>query len=211
MIPQVDDYLTRVPWQKELTALRLILLDCGLTEEWKWKQPCYTYEGSNIGILGSFKTNCVFSFFKGVLLKDEHHILEKPGANSQSARVVRITDVKQVTELEKILKRYIYEAIEVEKAGLKVELKSNSELVFPEELHTKFAQDPAFHHAFQALTPGRQRGYNLYFSGAKSSKSRRDRIEKHTERILAGKGIHDCICGRSQKMPRCDGSHHHIP
>lgn len=210
MLSQVDEYLTRVSWQEELTALRLILLDCGLTEEWKWKQPCYTYRGNNIGILGSFKDNCVFSFFKGVLLQDEHSILEKPGANSQSARVVRITDVKQVVELRPILKAYIFEAIEVEKAGLNVTLESNDNLVFPEELHAKFALDPKFQTAFQDLTPGRQRGYNLYFSGAKSSKSRYNRIEKHTERILAGKGIHDCICGRSQKMPRCDGSHQHI-
>lgn len=210
MIPQVDDYLTRVPWEKELTALRLILLDCGLTEEWKWRQPCYTFQGKNIGILASFKDSCAVSFFKGVLLQDDHGILEKPGENSQSVRFARFTHVKQITELDAILKAYIYEAIEIEKAGLKVELKSNSELVFPEELHAKFAQDPAFHYAFQALTPGRQRGFNLYFSGAKSAKSREARIEKHTERILAGKGINDCICGLSQKMPRCDGSHNQI-
>lgn len=211
MLSQVDDYLTRVPWQKELTAFRLILLDCGLTEEWKWKQPCYTFEGKNIGVLGSFKDNCVLSFFKGVLLEDAQEILEKPGANSQSARVVRITDVKQVIEMEAILRGYIFEAIEVEKAGLKVEYKSNDTLVFPKELHTRFAQDPEFQSAFQQLTPGRQRGYNLYFSGTKSSKSRQDRIEKHVQRILAGKGINDCVCGRSNKMPRCDGSHNHIP
>lgn len=177
-------------WQEELEQLRMIILDCGLTEELKWGVPCYTFQNSNILLLGAFKENCVLSFLKGALLKDADGILSKPGENTQAGRVIRFTNVQEIVEIESILKAYIYEAIEVEKAGLKVEFKQNPEPV-PEELQNKLDEIPALKSAFEALTPGRQRGYILYFSAPKQSKTRESRVERCMQQILNGRGLND--------------------
>lgn len=178
-------------WPKELKLLRKIVLECGLTENRKWGVPCYTFENSNVAIVSAFKEYCSLSFFKGVLLKDDHKILDKAGENSQSARLIRFTNTQQIKDLTPVLKAYICEAIEVEKKGLKVDFKAKSELVIPEELQKKFDSLPALNDAFAALTPGRQRGYILFFTGAKQSKTREQRIEKCLQQILEGKGLND--------------------
>lgn len=177
-------------WQKEMKELRLIILDCGLTEEVKWGVPCYTYQGGNIFTMSALKDYCAIGFFKGVLINDIHGILEKPGENTQAARLIKFTSVDQIVEIEHQLRAYIQEAIEIEKAGLKVPMKKNPEPV-PEELQDKLDNDPIFKEAFEALTPGRQRGYVLHFSGAKQAKTRLSRIEKCTPKIFEGKGLHD--------------------
>lgn len=208
MNPKVDNYLENLPkWQTELTLLRKLALACGLTEELKWGVPTYTHKGANIILLGNFKENCTISFLKGVLLHDSEKILDKPGENSQSARLIRFTSADEIVSLTPTIKAYIYEAIEVENAGLKVDLKKSTDLVYPEELLIAFAGNSAFKSAFEALTPGRQRAYNLFFSAAKQSKTRESRIEKYTQRILDGIGFNDCTCGLSKRLPSCDGSH----
>ncbi|WP_341227382.1 YdeI/OmpD-associated family protein [uncultured Arcticibacterium sp.] len=211
MNPKVDDYLGRIKnWQAELEKLRALLLECGLTEEYKWRVPCYTYGGANIVLFGNFKESCTLSFFKGVLLNDEKGILELPGENSQSVKMARFTSLQQIVDLEPTLKAYVFEAIEVEKAGIKIEKAKSKKLEFPEELLNKFEEDKAFKEAFEALTPGRQRAYNLHFTGAKQSATRTSRIEKYTDRIMNGIGINDCVCGHSKRMPTCDGSHKYL-
>ncbi len=209
--PQVDAFLSKTKrWTDELIELRRIILSCGLEEEFKWRNPCYTFQGHNIIILGEFKEYCAFSFFKGALLGDPEHLLHTPGENSQSTRLIKFTHVADILSLELSIKAYIIEALEVEKAGLKVVLKSNSELDFPLELLGKMEQDAAFKSAFEALTPGRQRAYNMFFTAAKQSETRLARILKYEQRILSGKGINDCVCGLSKKMPGCDGSHKYV-
>ncbi len=211
MNPKLDFFFEKATkWQEELMKLREIVLDCGLTEELKWSVPCYTFNKTNVIILGGFKDYCFVSFLKGVLLHDSENILQKPGENTQSGRIIPFTDIHKVIDMKQTLKAYIYEAIEVEKAGLKIESKSKTDLVFPDELLQKFDSDPTFKVAFEALTPGRQRAYNIYFSGAKQSKSRESRIESYVQRILSGKGFNDCTCGLSKRLPNCDGSHKYI-
>ncbi len=211
MNPKVDELISSATkWQPEIKQLRLLLLDCGLTEEFKWRMPCYCFKGNNIVLIGSFKEFCTLSIFKGILLQDSNGILSKPGENSQSMRFFKFTNLEEITENQSIIKAYIYEAIEIEKAGLKVIFKSNTELELVEELQIAFDKNPDLKTAFNALTPGRQRAYNLHFSEAKQSKTRETRIEKYTQRIMNGKGINDCICGMSKKMPSCDGSHKYI-
>lgn len=178
-------------WTKELEMLRKIVLDCSLVEELKWSHPVYTFERNNIVMIGAFKENCVISFFKGVLLKDKHNVLQKPGENTQAGRVIRFTNIQQITDLESVIKEYIQEAIEVEKTGLKVNFKETSELTIPQELEKKFEENPSLQTAFFALTPGRQRGYILHFSQPKQSKTREARIEKYLPQIFLGKGFHD--------------------
>ncbi len=175
-------------WQEELKYLRRVVLDCGLTEERKWGVPCYTHNGSNILMVAAFKDTCTLSFFKGALLEDDHKILEKPGENTQSGRVIRFTDVERIAALEPILKTYIFEAIEVEEAGLKVDFKKASEYKVPEEFKKRLDGDPELKAAFESLTPGRQKGYLLYFSSAKQSKTRESRIEKSISKIFKGRG-----------------------
>ncbi|AEM72219.1 Domain of unknown function DUF1801 [Allomuricauda ruestringensis DSM 13258] len=175
-------------WQEELKYLRRVVLDCGLTEERKWGVPCYTHNGSNILMVAAFKDNCTLSFFKGALLRDNHKILEKPGENTQSGRVIRFTDVERIAALEPVLKTYIFEAIEVEKSGLKVNFKKASEYEIPEEFQKRLDGDPELKAAFNALTPGRQKGHLLYFSSAKQSKTRESRIDKSVPKIFDGKG-----------------------
>lgn len=192
MNSKVDAYFNKAEnWQKELKRLRKVILDCGLTEELKWGSPCYMFQKSNVVIIGPLKECCVLSFFKGALLNDTNDILKRPGDNTQSARLIRFTSTREITEMEPILKAYIYEAIEVEKAGLKVNFVEKTQLVFPEELQKKLDEIPVFRTAFHALTPGRQRAYNLYFSAPKQSKTRESRIDKYMQRILDGKGLND--------------------
>ena len=189
MNPKVDGYLRKAKkWQEEMTKLRRISLDCGLTEELKWGKPCYTFQKSNIVIIQGFKEFCALLFCKGALLKDRHGILKKFGW--QAARRIPFSNVGEIVEMEPILKVYIHEAIEAEKAGLKVNYKKNPEPI-PEELQNKLDEIPALKTAFDALTPGRQRGYILYFSAAKQSKTRASRVKKCMPQILKGKGLND--------------------
>jgi len=209
--PAVDEFLENAKkWQQELTLLRSIVLDCALTEELKWKQPCYTFQNKNVLIIGGFKENCFINFFKGALLQDQEKLLVSPGENSQSAKMIKFTNTDQISELTPILKAYIFESIEVEKAGLKVELNKDVELVLIEELEVVLKNDSKLNEAFKALTPGRQRAYNIFFSGAKQASTRISRIENYKQRILSGKGFNDCICGLSKRMPTCDGSHKNL-
>jgi uncharacterized protein YdeI (YjbR/CyaY-like superfamily) len=189
MNPKVDKYLRGTKkWQEEMEKLRMTILDCGLTEELKWGKPCYTFQNSNIVIIQGFKEFCALLFCKGALLKDPRGILKEFGW--QAARRIPFTNVREIRELEPVLKAYIREAIEAEKAGLKVTFKKKPEPV-PEELQNKLDEIPALKAAFAALTPGRQRGYILYFSAAKQSKTRTSRVEKCMQQILKGKGLND--------------------
>lgn len=211
MNPSVDAYLSKAKnWSEEAAVLRKLLIDCGLTEAFKWRAPCYMFQDSNIVILHLFKEYCALGFFKGVLLSDTHKILSSPGENSQSVKMAKFSSVKDINKLKAILKAYINEAIEVEKAGLKVELKQSKNLILAEEFQYKLDHHPALKKAFEALTPGRQRAYHLYFSAPKQSATRITRVEKYVSQILCGKGINDCTCGFSKKMPQCDGSHKYI-
>ena len=192
MNPKVDGYLRKSKqWQEELQKLRTIILDCGLSEEVKWRVPCYTFQGSNVLFIGRFKESCVLSFVKGALLKDAKDILIQQTENSQSVRIIRFTHVQQIVEMQPILKAFIHEAIEVEKAGLKVKLKKVSEFKIPGEFQTQLDESPALRTAFAALTPGRQRAYLFYFSQPKQSKTRAARVEKCMHQILNGKGLND--------------------
>jgi uncharacterized protein YdeI (YjbR/CyaY-like superfamily) len=192
MNPEVDWYFSKAKtWQKEIEKLRTIALDCGLTEELKWGCPCYVDHKSNIVLIHTFKDYCAFLFFKGALLSDTDGILIQQTENVQVARQIRFTSVKQLTEMEATLKTYIYEAIEVENAGLKVELKKTREFTMAEEFQNKLDEFPALKTAFEALTPGRQRGYLLHFSQPKQAKTRESRVEKAMPRILDSKGLED--------------------
>ena len=208
MNPKVDTYLENVTkWKEEQEFLRKICLDSGLKEDFKWMHPCYTYNKKNIVLIHGFKEYCALLFYKGALLRDTEKLLVRQSENVQSGRQIRVGSVAEILNLQPVLRRYIYEAVEVEKAGLKVELKRTSEFDIPAELRIKFEEAPDFKNAFNALTPGRQRGYLLYFAKAKQAKTRNERIEKYVKRIFDGKGFHDCICGLSKRMPTCDGSH----
>jgi uncharacterized protein YdeI (YjbR/CyaY-like superfamily) len=192
MNPKVDWYFTKnKKWQTEIETLRTIVLDCGLTEDLKWGCPCYTLKENNIVLIHVFKDYCALLFFKGALLKDPEGILIQQTENVQAARQIRFTNVQEIVKKKRVLKAYIKEAIEVEKAGLKVELKKTKEFSIPEEFQNKLDELPALKTAFKALTPGRQRGYLLYFSQAKQSKTRESRIEKYIPQILSGKGLED--------------------
>jgi len=175
-------------WQKEYKKLRAIIIECGLTEELKWGCPCYTFKGNNIVLIHGFKDYCALLFHKGVLLNDSEKLLIQQTENVQSARQIRFTNLDEINELEQTIRAYVFEAIEVEKAGLVVKMKKTAEYEIPEELELAFKKDPDFKTAFKSLTPGRQRGYLLYFSQAKESKTREDRIKKLTPKIFEGKG-----------------------
>ena len=192
MNPKVDWFFSKdTKWQKEYGKLRTIVLDCGLIEELKWGCPCYVYEKSNIVLIHGFKEYCALLFFKGALLNDPSGILIQQTKNVQSARQIRFTNVKEIAKVEKSLKAYIYEAIEVERAGLKVKLKMTSEYKIPEEFQRRLNKSPALKTAFDALTPGRQRAYIFHFSQPKLSKTRDARVEKYMKQILNGKGLND--------------------
>jgi uncharacterized protein YdeI (YjbR/CyaY-like superfamily) len=192
MNPKVDWYFNKAKkWQEEIKKLRMIILDCQLTEELKWGVPCYTFQKSNIVLIHVFKEYCAILFIKGALLHDVHGLLIQQTENVQAARQIRFTNVREIVEMEPILKAYIHEAIEVEKAGLKVNYKKATEFIIPEEFINKLEEVPGLQDAFDALTPGRQRAYIFYFSQPKQSKTRESRIEKCIPQILNGKGLND--------------------
>jgi uncharacterized protein YdeI (YjbR/CyaY-like superfamily) len=196
MNPKVDWFFNKdTKWQKEYQKLRTIVLECGLTEELKWGCPCYTFEKGNIVLIHGFKEYCAVLFFKGALLNDANGILIQQTKNVQSARQIRFTPanggIREIVKMERILKAYIYEAIEVERAGLKVHFKKTTEFKIPEEFQNKLDKSPALKKSFDALTPGRQRAYIFHFSQPKQSKTRASRVEKHMKQILNGKGLDD--------------------
>jgi uncharacterized protein YdeI (YjbR/CyaY-like superfamily) len=192
MNPKVDFFFSKAgQWKEEFSKLRMIILDCGLTEELKWGQPCYTFEKRNIVLIHGFKEYCALLFFKGALLKDAKSILVQQTENVQAARQIRFTNIREIVKLKPLLKSYIYEACEIEEAKAKVPMKKTSEYTIPEEFQKQLDKDVALKKAFYALTPGRQRGYLLYFSQAKQSKTRESRIEKYRKQILNGKGLND--------------------
>ena len=192
MNPKVDWYFSKTEkWQEELERLRIIVLDCGLTEELKWGVPCYTFQETNIVLIHVFKEYCALLFFKGVLLNDINGILIQQTENTQATRQIRFTSIREIVEMETILKTYIYEAIEVERAGLEVNFKKTTEFIIPEEFQNKLNEIPALKTAFEALSSGRQRGYLLYFSAPRQAKTRESRIEKCMPQILNGKGLND--------------------
>lgn len=192
MNPKVDFYFNKAEkWQEEIEQLRLIALDCGLTEELKWGCPCYTYRKSNIVLIHVFKEYCAFLFFKGALLSDTHVILIQQTENVQSARQARFINVEQIAEQRTILRAYIFEAIQIEKAGLKVNLKKTDEFIVADEFQSKLNTIPALKAAFEALTPGRQKAYLLHFAQPKQSSTREARVEKWMPQILNGKGLND--------------------
>jgi uncharacterized protein YdeI (YjbR/CyaY-like superfamily) len=192
MNPKVDEFLSKTKkWREELTKLRMIILECQLTEDLKWGQPCYTFEKSNIVLMHGFKEYCALLFIKGALLSDARGILIQQTENVQAGRQIRFTNVREIIEMEPILKAYILEAIEVEKAGLKVDYKKATEFIIPEELINKFEEVPGLQDSFDKLTPGRQRAYILHFSAPKQSKTRESRINKWLPHILKGRGLND--------------------
>lgn len=192
MNPKVDFYFTKAKnWQAEIKKLRNIVLDCQLAEELKWGVPCYTFQKHNVVLIHVFKEYCALLFFKGALLNDTDHILIQQTKNVQAARQIRFIHVREIVKLEPVLKSYIYEAIEVEKAGLKVQLKKSAEYPIPEEFQNQLDKHPKLKTAFAALTPGRQRAYLLYFSAPKQSKTRESRVEKSMKQILKGIGLND--------------------
>ncbi|HEY0056575.1 MAG TPA: DUF1801 domain-containing protein [Pedobacter sp.] len=191
MNPKVDFYFSKGRWQEELLQLRTIVLECGLTEELKWGCPCYTNQKNNVVLIHFFKEYCALLFFKGVLLDDIHGLLIQQTKNVQAARQIRFSSVGEIFDKKAILKKYIYEAIEVEKAGLKVDFKETEDFAMPEEFQIKLDEVAGLKTAFEVLTPGRQRAYLLYFSQPKQSKTRESRIEKSMPQILKGKGLND--------------------
>lgn len=208
MNPKVDSIIQAEKlWKEEMKYLRNIVLDCLLHEEVKWGVPCYTYQKNNILLIHGFKEYCALLFMKGVLLLDTHKLLIQQTENVQSGRQIRFKNIKEIIDNESILKAYIFEAIEIEKAGLKVEYKKKDDFIVVQEFENKLNENLDLKKAFESLTPGRQKGYLLHFSEAKQSKTREARIEKYIPKILNGKGITDCNCGLSKRMPSCDGSH----
>jgi len=192
MNPKVDWYFDKNErWQKEIRKMRTIALNCDLIEELKWGCPCYTFEKRNVVLIHVFKEYCAFLFFKGALLKDPKGILIQQTENVQSARQIRFTNVQEIVKLEKTIKAYIYEAAKVEAAGLKVDFKKTSDFKVPAEFQVKLDKNKKLKTAFEALTPGRQRAYLFYFSSAKQSKTREERVKKYTPHILEGKGLED--------------------
>jgi len=208
MNPKVDAFLLNAKkWREELTILRSIVIDSGLGEELKWGAPCYVRDQANVIIIQGFKDYFALLFFKGALMEDPQDLLQKPGENTQSGRQIRMYSMDEMLGKEAVLRAYIQHAIEVEKAGLKVVVKKTAEYPVPTELEESFAANRDLQQAFYGLTPGRQRAYLLHFAEAKQSATRKARIEKYIPRILNGKGILDCWCGLSKRMPTCDGSH----
>ncbi len=204
--PNVDEFIQSADkWQKEMAYLRHILLDCLLKETFKWRTPVYMVGKKNIIAIGSLKDHCALSFFNGALLQDEDKLLIKPGEHTQLGRWMKFSSVEEIRQKEDFIKAYVYESIEVEKLGLKME--KPSEIPHPEELTAIFAKKPALKTAFEKLTPGRQRAYLRFFSDGKQSETRTSRIEKNEKYILKGIGITDCICGLTKRKPSCDGSH----
>lgn len=205
--PEVTAYLDRAPrWSEEMKALRAILLELGLVETYKWRTPCYTHHGKNVAIIGAFKSHCNLSFLKGAILSDPDGLLQLPGPNSQAARVLSFTALAEIKAITPAIYALVQEAID-KYDHVVAPQTDKQQLTWPTELVELLAARPECKVAFEALTPGRQRAYLMHFAGAKQSKTRLNRIEKYLPRILKGKGINDCVCGLSQRMPNCDGSH----
>ncbi len=205
---QVNDFLENATkWKVELFVLRNIVLESGLTEDFKWRNPCYTFENKNILFIGGLKDACLVSFIKGALLNDPNKILIQQTEHSKSVRIIKFKSLAEIQSQKDQLIVFIKEAIDIETKGLKVEKNTSVEDEFCEELKEYLLADLDFKFAFENLTPGRKRGYNIFISSAKQSETRILRIEKNKARIFSGKGLHDCICGHSKKMPLCDGSH----
>ena len=208
MNPQVDQFIIKAnKWKSEFDALRSIVLECKLEETIKWKHPCYTLEGANIALIHGFKAYCALLFFKGALIDDTKKVLVQQTEQVQSARQIRFTNLQEIVKQKAVIKAYIKQAIALEKSGVKVERKKTDDIVISEELSSIFKKNAPIKTAFLALTPGRQRAYLLFFEGAKHSATRIARIEKSMPKILCGKGLNDCTCGLSKRMPNCDGSH----
>lgn len=211
MSVDVNHFFQSVKYGKDsLILLRKLLNQTKLLEEYKWKQPCYTYNGKNVIILAGLKDHVVISFFKGVLLKDKSNLLEKPGDHTQSARIIRFYTLDEVKNQSSQIKAFIKEAIEIEESGKKLEKDESVKIEMPNELIDQFKKDKQFEKAYKELTPGRQRAYLMFFSAAKQAETRNTRIEKYKDRILKGYGFNDCVCGLSKRMPNCDGSHKQI-
>ena len=208
MNPQVDQFIIKAKqWQKEFDALREIVLECKLEETIKWKHPCYMLEGANIVLIHGFKQYCALLFFKGALITDTKRVLIQQTEQVQSARQIRFSNLQEISKQKATIKAYIKQAIELEKSGAKVILKKAEPNKLPEELTSIFKKNSPLKKAFEALTPGRQRAYILFFESAKQTATRTTRIEKSIPKILCGKGLNDCTCGLSKRMPNCDGSH----
>ena len=211
MNEEVNKYLDRLKnWQAELTELREIILDCGLKEDYKWMHPSYSDNGKNIVLIHEFKNYCAILFQKGALLKDPENILIQQTENTQSARQIRFTNLSMIKELKPTIKKYIKEAIEIEKSEVSVKKKKTTDFEIPIELEQKFEKNPDFEKAFKNLTPGRQRGYLLHFAKPKQSKTKTSRIENCMKQIFDGYGLTDCTCGLSKRKPNCDGSHKYL-
>lgn len=211
MNPNVTQYIANAKlWKEELLAIRKILLETELVEDYKWSTPCYTHNNKNIVIIAPFKTHFALGFFNATAINDSANLLIKAGANTQSGRQLRFKDCKEILDKKAIIKKYIKEAISIQDTNIVDTTKPAAPVVEVEELSTIFKSDVAFKKAFESLTPGRQRGYLIYFSGAKQAETRVTRIEKYRDRILAGIGITDCTCGLSKRMPSCDGSHKYL-
>jgi len=212
MNQEVEFFFEQVKFGKDiLLLLRKTLLSSALTEEYKWKQPCYTLNGKNVIILAGLKDHVIISFFKGALLSNENAILQKAGENSQAARIIRLYTLDEAKSHLTFIKASIKAAIEIEKKGVKVEKDESAEIEIPVELQEVFKKDADYKKAFFKLTPGRQRAYLIFFTGAKQSETRYSRIEKFRKRILDRYGFNDCVCGLSKRKPSCDGSHKQIP
>ena len=204
--PNVDEFMQSADkWRAEMAYLRYLLLDCLMVETYKWKTPVYMVGKKNILAISSLKEHCALNFFNGALLQDEERLLIKPGEHTQSGRWMKFSSVEEILAKEDFIKAYVYESIEVEKLGLKME--KPQEIPYPEELTAIFEKNPAVKMAFEKLTPGRQRAYLMHFSDGKQSATRTARIEKNEKYILRGIGITDCVCGLTKRKPSCDGSH----
>jgi uncharacterized protein YdeI (YjbR/CyaY-like superfamily) len=205
---EIDAFISKAKkWKEELQLLRSIILNSELKEELKWGKPCYCFNNKNVLIIQPFKEYCGLLFFNGALLKDNKKLLVKAGEHSQAGRLIQFKDKNEIEKSSKVISSFIKEAIEIEKAGTKFKSEAIAEKIEIEELQEYKKTNPAFKKAFDALTPGRQRGYLIYFSGAKQSATRIDRINKYSDKIMSGKGLNDCTCGLSKRMPICDGSH----
>jgi uncharacterized protein YdeI (YjbR/CyaY-like superfamily) len=206
MNKEVSKYFDKVTkWKDEMKMLRALLLQCGLEETLKWGKPCYIHQSTNVVMIQAFKEHCDLGFFKGALLKDSKGLLVKAGENTQGARQLKFTDSNGIEKLKTTIKQYVKEAIQVEASGEKVIAQNKIEII--EELSQFFKKNAALKKAFLNLTPGRQRAYLIYFSAAKQVETRISRIENNIPKIMCGKGMHDCTCGLSKRMPNCDGSH----
>lgn len=208
MNAELDNYFEEQKIRKEeLTLLRSIVLHADLVEELKWNAPCYTFQNKNVCMIFNFKNSFGVSFFKGSFISDSYEILEKPGHNTQNIRMIKLSKIEDLDKHKNAIINYINQAIELEKTGVKVLKTTEAEIELIEELEITFGNNPELKVAFESLSPGRQRAYHLFFAAAKHSETRFSRINKFTNQIIDGKGMTDCTCGLSKKMPQCDGSH----